>query len=986
MNNASPNGMMLSGESGTNLPNQNPMVESGDNSMPQINTPEMTVTPDRPQINTPEMTVTMDRPHFNTPEMTVTPTHAVQRAHQARQAAQVADAHAQEAEKAAKQAVASAGNPPTLGVGSEGDYVNNDSAVNKLPLSGQNDLNQSAQAPDPKNSPNPAVRKASWLHDVAEVLGGGPRYSYSVDVNTGKMTKTKVPVSGKQLGLAIALEAISGFGTGLAAGRGHGAGAAATASFGQGYQRGLDRDARARGQANADYQRQAAVAQSNMRMAMNQRNLSQSDYAMQQHGVDVYAPVYAEAEKSGALDGRVVGEDELNNLLKKGDAHITRDNAIPVGVVPKYNADGTRAKGANGEELWDTQYALIKPDAELNYPPETLKYIQDHKVPGYVNPTTGEPLPLPADVKQRIHRIVDATEQARASHFVDQSAQGLYNGYLNTLHSGTAKPGTPNAPNGPKKRMPTFGEFLVDESGKPNFEKAADAITKQEGGPTNVNHRNNNPGNIIDGNWAKSQPGYAGVGEKGFAKFNTPEDGRKALITKLSQDASKYGDLTLDDYINQHYSPDNAPGNKPGDARKYAFNLLNNSGKPFDEEQTANDQTAAAIQPRMSKEDFDKALSELSPAARKAVNKLGGFDAFYTGKQGELSKAEQMALVDKTGDLSPQAVGEAKAFAEKILPVDEERAARNQSTLEQKALIKQQQEDAKKGEQDKLEEDAANMLRPPDNFQYDSNILNMSPKDAASALRAKGVQVPANFADLFTMAKNDSSVEGLTPRVYKGVGGVLGMNRTMGRSYIEQFLNPNWKEEDYKGKQKFIADMTPGGKLGQIVYNAGVASQHLDLAEKLFDNIDNTKSPAFNDIANKLGVKVFGEAPPAVYKTVADVLANEVAKVAGGTGGVHQTEVDKFAQDLANSQSPEQAKQNLKALIGLMSPRINDLFEQADNYKLSDFQKKLPHTLVEVFGKHGQFVPGYGYPFYSPSTGQLWFSKDGNKENAQRFN
>lgn len=43
-----------------------------------------------------------------------------------------------------------------------------------------------------------------------------------------------------------------------------------------------------------------------------------------------------------------------------------------------------------------------------------------------------------------------------------------------------------------------------------------------------LGERNMNPGNIIDGPWAKKQPGYAGPGEGGFAKFSSPEAGMKA--------------------------------------------------------------------------------------------------------------------------------------------------------------------------------------------------------------------------------------------------------------------------------------------------------------------------------------------------------------------------------------------------------------------------------------------------------------------------
>jgi hypothetical protein len=44
--------------------------------------------------------------------------------------------------------------------------------------------------------------------------------------------------------------------------------------------------------------------------------------------------------------------------------------------------------------------------------------------------------------------------------------------------------------------------------------------------------RNNNPGNIIDGSWAKSQPGCVGT-DGHFAKFDTPEHGFAAMSANL---------------------------------------------------------------------------------------------------------------------------------------------------------------------------------------------------------------------------------------------------------------------------------------------------------------------------------------------------------------------------------------------------------------------------------------------------------------------
>src|SRR4051794_36705288 len=60
-----------------------------------------------------------------------------------------------------------------------------------------------ANAPTTAHAAHPAVKKASLLHDVAQALAGGPRFTTSIDPMTGTTARTAVPLSGKQLGMAI---------------------------------------------------------------------------------------------------------------------------------------------------------------------------------------------------------------------------------------------------------------------------------------------------------------------------------------------------------------------------------------------------------------------------------------------------------------------------------------------------------------------------------------------------------------------------------------------------------------------------------------------------------------------------------------------------------------------------------------------------------------------------------------------------------------
>ncbi|WP_143748326.1 hypothetical protein [Mesorhizobium carmichaelinearum] len=64
--------------------------------------------------------------------------------------------------------------------------------------------------------------------------------------------------------------------------------------------------------------------------------------------------------------------------------------------------------------------------------------------------------------------------------------------------------------------------------------------------------RNNNPGNIRDGQWAKSQPGYAGT-DGSFAVFSSKEDGIKAIGSLLGK--SSYMSKTVEGAISSYAPP-----------------------------------------------------------------------------------------------------------------------------------------------------------------------------------------------------------------------------------------------------------------------------------------------------------------------------------------------------------------------------------------------------------------------------------------------
>jgi hypothetical protein len=67
-----------------------------------------------------------------------------------------------------------------------------------------------------------------------------------------------------------------------------------------------------------------------------------------------------------------------------------------------------------------------------------------------------------------------------------------------------------------------------------------------------LGERNLNRGNIIDGPWARKQPGYVGPGEGGFARFETAAAGDAAqqrLIASKVQRGRNTPDALIDSYL-----------------------------------------------------------------------------------------------------------------------------------------------------------------------------------------------------------------------------------------------------------------------------------------------------------------------------------------------------------------------------------------------------------------------------------------------------
>ena len=111
------------------------------------------------------------------------------------------------------------------------------------------------------------------------------------------------------------------------------------------------------------------------------------------------------------------------------------------------------------------------------------------------------------------------------------------------------------------------------------------------GGGTSRAERNNNPGNIEDGAFAKSLPGYAG-GDGRFAKFDSPEAGAAAQ-SKLLESYMGRGFDTVEKIVGR-WSPQSDPTNAAGSASNYAKYVASQLGVDPTQKLTAEQLPALA--------------------------------------------------------------------------------------------------------------------------------------------------------------------------------------------------------------------------------------------------------------------------------------------------------------------------------------------------------------------------------------------------------
>ena len=249
-----------------------------------------------------------------------------------------------------------------------------DADTSKIGLNPNDPKNKVQPTPQYQVPPtDPGVKQASRINKIATMLTGGPHFTTTVDPVSGKVTRTQNQVSTKSLLLAVAMEALGGAAAGLQA---KGPGNEGKA-FGMGFQNGVqNQQASQQGQAQQDQQasqdlaRQAAVTNANFTTHANAIKLLDLDETQHKQWVADSAPVIENLRNVGAVLDSGVHEGDLLSKY-----HVTKDMAIPDGVIPHIGADGKT-------DGFENTYTVIDPTAKIQLPDNIAKEAVDLRIPG----------------------------------------------------------------------------------------------------------------------------------------------------------------------------------------------------------------------------------------------------------------------------------------------------------------------------------------------------------------------------------------------------------------------------------------------------------------------------------------------------------------------------------------------------------------------------------------------------------------------------
>lgn len=141
--------------------------------------------------------------------------------------------------------------------------------------------------------------------------------------------------------------------------------------------------------------------------------------------------------------------------------------------------------------------------------------------------------------------------------------------------------------------------------------------------------------------------------------------------------------------------------------------------------------------------------------------------------------------------------------------------------------------------------------------------------------------------------------------------------------------DPTFDATAWAGRVAGVVDFSKG-KSSEMVRSANQTIGHVgDLIDKM-DALHNKQSPGYNAVGNYINSNILGQKGVIGFQQNAHAVADELSKVFKGAG-ISDHEIKQWEQNLSPNMSPEQQKESISTMLGLLEHSLSALEEKRLN-------------------------------------------------------
>jgi hypothetical protein len=412
--------------------------------------------------------------------------------------------------------------------------------------------------------------------------------------------------------------------------------------------------------------------------------------------------------------------------------------------------------------------------------------------------------------------------------------------------------------------------------------------------------RNDNPGNIEDGSFARSQPGYVGTEPQGrYAQFATPQDGKNAASHLLAGYGAK-GINTVNAIVST-WAPASDGNNPQNYAAFVAKQLGVDPNQPLD---MKNPQV----------------LQTLATAMAKFENGVKNVPSSATG-------SPQPQPLTEGGPSLPQVrLPPGAKDAQQGIDMYDAEIAKYSGAPNSAGIV-----DALKDERDRLADSISAKYDRIGTDQYGQptygwiNAATQTVRPAAGGTATAGPSAASNLTGDDYLKTLDQSRANQVKALADGRM-AFPSGFALKSPYWQQMLqavsqyDPSFDAVQYNARSRARSDAT-SGKLAQNnnALNTGIG--HIGQLADAVAGLHNVSwSQSANAVKNWLGSE-FGGTGPTNFEAIKNRVAPEIVKIWRGTGGA-EADIKRDLDSLSDAKTPAQLYGALQEIAGLMQSKI----------------------------------------------------------------